>query len=86
MLMLCDLCGQVVEVATLHAHQLDECENAHQDVAKRKELKEKAANRICPLSGVKVPVIGGGGDDDVDEGWRQHLKTCPKNPRCRPCA
>eukprot|EP00929_Paragymnodinium_shiwhaense_P070119 TRINITY_DN35491_c0_g1_i1.p1 TRINITY_DN35491_c0_g1~~TRINITY_DN35491_c0_g1_i1.p1 ORF type:complete len:827 (+),score=189.47 TRINITY_DN35491_c0_g1_i1:131-2611(+) len=71
MLIECDCCGQVVEVATLREHLLEECENAH---AARSRARDMAPRRCSLCHGD----VGSGSDRE----WRHHLmRECPRNYR-----
>jgi len=72
MLIQCDFCQQVIEIATLHEHYANECESGAPARSKASEL----APGSCVLCGIGV---GAGEDED----WRDHLirDGCRNNPR-----
>jgi len=94
MLTSCKLCEQVIEIATLHEHILNECES---------EIKHKLClkcnvpyplnsneKHICtPGSGIKCPLCLNNISSKPDA-WKSHLLTypgCKSNPRpmiCQP--
>ena len=73
MLMACQQCSQVVQVAELNEHLLGECDGS-QEFRYAPPLGVSAEYNGCPLCGVPVP-------PGVDA-WRQHLSLeCEGNPR-----
>jgi len=73
MLMLCELCEQVIEIATLHQHLQEECESGEAARAKAASIPPGR----CGLCSADVGCVA------TDEDWRQHLLVagCPENPR-----
>eukprot|EP00928_Gymnodinium_smaydae_P012291 TRINITY_DN14465_c0_g1_i2.p1 TRINITY_DN14465_c0_g1~~TRINITY_DN14465_c0_g1_i2.p1 ORF type:complete len:391 (-),score=78.50 TRINITY_DN14465_c0_g1_i2:115-1287(-) len=72
MLTQCELCQQVIEISTLRAHLMEECEVVDQAPAMARDMKPNS----CPLCAERV-----GSGEDAD--WRHHLIVCgcPRNPR-----
>lgn len=72
MLMECEYCKQVIEIASLVDHWNEECEHAETASARASQL----STTQCPLCETSV---GAGEDQD----WQHHLLTigCCKNPR-----
>ena len=95
MLMCCKRCSQVIEVATLAEHLLDECEHKADyepcatcgDALLGKDLEAHMAAQAChplpdPAAGQRCSLCHG----DIEpgrEGWLHHLleSGCPSNPR-----
>lgn len=70
MLIQCQYCQQVIEIASLREHYLAECE-ADQITEANQNLPPKT----CPLCETGIA-------DETEEIWRQHLlRECVKNPR-----
>jgi len=92
MLAPCPACAQVVEVAGLPEHLLDECEHKGQYVScdttalaiKAIEFDEWKTSPQCvraPANCMYCPLCLTAVEDS-DDAWRQHLfKACPKNTR-----
>lgn len=90
----CPGCTQIVEIASLPDHQLDECDQKNSYVpcdvtglaVKSSELKKWATSEYCqpPPDGCMYCPLCLAAVDDTDEDWKDHLmKTCIKNPRIK---
>jgi len=67
MLIQCEYCQQVIEIATLRDHYLTECEGKTEDVHALEEGN-------CPLCQMQL--------QEDDDNWRDHLlSSCVNNPR-----
>ena len=72
MLTSCEQCGQVVEVASLNEHLVEECDR-NQAFRYNPPLGEKGY-RGCPLCGIDLP-------DDPEDARRHLVYECQGNPR-----
>ena len=89
----CPACAQVVEVAGMADHLLDECEHKDEYTScattglaiKKNELRDWNASaecKPCPTGTMYCPLCLGF-VEDTDDAWRSHLfENCPKNTRC----
>jgi centrosomal protein CEP104 len=95
MLMSCSRCQQVIEIATLPEHLLDECEHKDEfepcpkctDAVPAADLKRHMASPECkpmpdPAKYNRCPLCRRNIPPNK-EGWLQHLldEGCPANPR-----
>eukprot|EP00397_Hematodinium_sp_SG-2012_P011591 GEMP01011733.1.p1 GENE.GEMP01011733.1~~GEMP01011733.1.p1 ORF type:complete len:923 (+),score=151.66 GEMP01011733.1:427-3195(+) len=70
MLLQCDYCQQVIEIASLREHYLTECEG-NAETAKPPSISVGS----CPLCETNI-------GEENDESWREHLlRQCTNNPR-----
>ena len=90
----CPACAQVVEVAGMADHLLEECEHSNEYTScattglavKKATLSEWNASpqcKPCPTGTMYCPLCFGV-VEDTDDAWRNHLfHTCDKNTRSR---
>lgn len=89
----CPACAQVVEVAGMADHLLDECEHKEEyttcattglavEKTKLGEWNASPQCKPCPTGTMYCPLCLGV-VEDTDDAWRNHLfQNCPKNTRC----
>merc|ERR1712129_595362 len=89
MLTSCKLCEQVIEIATLHEHILNECESGIQHQMCREcnvpyPVNSNEPHTKCPSPGIKCPLCLCVISADTPEAWKKHLLSypgCKANPR-----
>ena len=75
MLTSCEQCGQIVEVASLNDHLVEECDG-NTGFRYNAPLGEKGY-RGCPLCGIDLP-------DEPEDARRHMMYECQGNPRIQP--